>query len=247
MDDARIRLSVESEILDYIARPKPWAHSSDWIRLVDSRFGWRADGVGFLRRHPGGEAALFQVPLEVTGDADALVNAVDRIREVTAESGGLTIKTTGPAGFSADAISVFGDINTTLLLATGTLVIVLLLIIYRSPVFWLLPVIAIAFAETTLRAVGYLLGSNGVVINGQTQGITLVLVFGGVAAFGASFVVGGVERAAAAAAVPAPVPAPAPATQVVRQRPARGAATGVVPAVSPAATRASNASRETKT
>ena len=34
---------------------------------------------------PGGEAALFQVPLEVTGDADALVNAVDRIREVTAE------------------------------------------------------------------------------------------------------------------------------------------------------------------
>ncbi|MCB0873815.1 MAG: MMPL family transporter [Thermoleophilia bacterium] len=127
---------------------------------------------------PGGEAALFQVPLEVTGDADALVNAVDRIREVTAESGGLTIKTTGPASFSADAISVFGDINTTLLLATGTLVIVLLLIIYRSPVFWLLPVIAIAFAETTLRAVGYLLGSNGVVINGQTQGITLVLVFG---------------------------------------------------------------------
>lgn len=61
MDDARIRLSVESEILDYIARPKPWAHSSDWIRLVDSRFGWRADGVGFLRRHPGGEAALHNI------------------------------------------------------------------------------------------------------------------------------------------------------------------------------------------
>lgn len=61
MDDAWIRLSAESKILDYIARPKPWTHSADWIRLIDSRFGWRADGVGFLRRHPHGEAALVNI------------------------------------------------------------------------------------------------------------------------------------------------------------------------------------------
>jgi hypothetical protein len=65
--------------------------------------------------------------------------------------------------------------------------------------------------------------------------MALALVFGGVAAFGGSFVVGGVERAAAAAPPP-PAPAVAPSAPV-RQRPARGAATGVVPAMSPAATR----------
>lgn len=126
-----------------------------------------------------GEALVFSVPLEVTGDSDALKAAVDDFKaRVDAPPAGVEVKVTGPAGFGADAIEVFGDINTTLLLATGTLVIVLLLIIYRSPVFWVLPILAVAFAELTVRAIGYLLGSNGVVINGQTQGIALVLVFG---------------------------------------------------------------------
>jgi RND superfamily putative drug exporter len=126
-----------------------------------------------------GRAVVFSVPLEVTGDSAALTAAVDALKQrIASPPEGIVMKVTGPAGFGADAIEVFGDINTTLLLATGTLVIALLLIIYRSPVFWVLPILAVAFAELTVRAVGYLLGSSGVVINGQTQGIALVLVFG---------------------------------------------------------------------
>jgi RND superfamily putative drug exporter len=128
---------------------------------------------------PDGVAAVYSVPLEVSGDAEGLQAAVEQIRaEVADGPAGLETDVTGPAGFSADAIEVFGDINTTLLLATASLVIVLLLIIYRSPIFWVLPILAVGFAELTVRAIGYLLGSNGVVINGQTQGILLVLVFG---------------------------------------------------------------------
>lgn len=136
--------------------------------------------VGEVVPSPDGGAALFAVPLEVSGDTDGLIDAVDdiRARAAAAAPEGLEVKVTGGAGFSADAVEVFGNINTTLLLATGSLVIVLLLIIYRSPVFWLLPILSVAFAELTVRAIGYLLGSNGVVINGQTQGIALVLVFG---------------------------------------------------------------------
>lgn len=121
---------------------------------------------------PDGVAAVYSVPLEVSGDAEGLQAAVDRIRaEVADGPAGLETDVTGPAGFSADAIEVFGDINTTLLLATASLVIVLLLIIYRSPIFWVLPILAVGFAELAVRSIGYLLGSNGVVINGQTQGI----------------------------------------------------------------------------
>ncbi|MEQ8833344.1 MAG: MMPL family transporter [Miltoncostaeaceae bacterium] len=136
--------------------------------------------VGEVALAPTGTAALFAIPLEVSGDTDGLIEAVDDIRERAARAApaGLDVKVTGGAGFSADAVEVFGDINTTLLLATGALVIVLLLLIYRSPIFWLLPIVSVAFAELTVRAIGYLLGSNGVVINGQTQGIALVLVFG---------------------------------------------------------------------
>src|SRR5262249_23982521 len=48
----------------------------------------------------------------------------------------------------------------------------------RSPIFWILPLLSVGFAEMTVRAVGYGLAEAGVVINGQTAGILLVLVFG---------------------------------------------------------------------
>jgi RND superfamily putative drug exporter len=128
---------------------------------------------------PDGRGAAYSVPLEVSGDSDALAAAVDTIREATGDPpAGVDSRVTGPAGFSKDAIEVFGGINTTLLFATAALVIVLLLIIYRSPVFWLVPIISVFFAELAVRGLGYLMGDNGVSINGQTQGILLVLVFG---------------------------------------------------------------------
>ena len=129
---------------------------------------------------PDGMAALLITPLTVQdGDAQALVDAVKDIRDRVHDAPeGLEVKVTGGAGYSADAIEVFGDINSTLLLATAGIVFVLLVLIYRSPIFWILPLLSVAFAEITVRAIGYGLAEAGVVINGQTAGILLVLVFG---------------------------------------------------------------------
>ena len=85
---------------------------------------------------------------------------------------------TGAAGFGADAIEVFGDINGQLLLAAGGLVLILLILIYRSPIFWTIPFFTVLFAETCARGFGYLLAEAGVTINGQSGGILPVLVFG---------------------------------------------------------------------
>jgi putative drug exporter of the RND superfamily len=127
-----------------------------------------------------GVAAIVVAPVDVAdGESDLLLDAVEDMRErFEAVPEGLEVAVTGGAGFSADAITVFEGINSTLLLATASLVFVLLVLIYRSPIFWLLPLLAVAFAEFTVRGLGYLLASNGVVVNGQTAGILLVLVFG---------------------------------------------------------------------
>jgi len=127
-----------------------------------------------------GTAALLTVPIVAGGDEEVLIDAVDRIREVSAEGlpAGLEARVTGPAGFSADASAAFEGINSTLLFATASLVFVLLVLIYRSPVFWILPLLSVLFAETVVRGLGYALASGGVVINGQVGGILLVLVFG---------------------------------------------------------------------
>ncbi len=56
--------------------------------------------------------------------------------------------------------------------------LVLLIAIYRSPIFWLIPLFSVILAEVTSRGMGYLLAEAGVTVTGQSGGILPVLVFG---------------------------------------------------------------------
>ena len=106
--------------------------------------------------------------------------AADSIRAITlSDADGLTSHITGPLGNAADSSKVFKGIDSTLLYATLAVVIVILLITYRSPVLWLLPVLSAGVALITAEAVVYLLAAHaGLTVNAQSAGILLVLVFG---------------------------------------------------------------------
>ncbi len=126
-----------------------------------------------------GTAALLVAPIRPQGESRTLTDAVDALRSAVERAPpGLEVKVTGPAGFSADAVDVFSQINGTLLLATAGLVFVLLIVIYRSPIFWAIPLVTVLFAEGTARGIAYALAEAGVTVNGQTAGILPVLVFG---------------------------------------------------------------------
>jgi RND superfamily putative drug exporter len=128
---------------------------------------------------PDGKEAIVNAYIKAEGEGERIVDPVKYWRDqVTDEPGGLEAKITGGAGFSADAIEVFEGINGTLLLAAVSLVIFLLIAIYRSPMFWLIPLIAVMFAETLSRSLGYGLSELGVTINGQSSSIMSVLVLG---------------------------------------------------------------------
>jgi RND superfamily putative drug exporter len=123
--------------------------------------------------------ALNIVPFQTTGEGDIVTRDVDGVREaVRGAPAGLQVEITGAAGFAADAIEVFESINGTLLLGTALLVFVLLILIYRSPIFWLVPFLSVIVAEVTSRGVGYLLSELGVTVTGQSSAILTVLVFG---------------------------------------------------------------------
>ena len=128
---------------------------------------------------PDGTAALLLAQVTSDGESDTILDPVDKARE-TIENvpEGLESAVTGGAGFSADAIDVFESIDTTLLAATAGLVFILLLVVYRSPIFWFFPMLAVAFAEIASRGAGYGLTEIGVTVNGQSAGILPVLVFG---------------------------------------------------------------------
>lgn len=126
-----------------------------------------------------GTTALTFTDIFAGGKGEFITGAVDDLRGAEDRAPpGLQMKVTGPAGFGADAIDVFNQINGTLLLATLAIVFVLLIIIYRSPIFWMIPLFSVVFAEITARGIAYGLAKAGVVINGQSAGILPVLVFG---------------------------------------------------------------------
>ncbi|MFJ5262740.1 MMPL family transporter [Streptomyces sp. NPDC088387] len=106
--------------------------------------------------------------------------AVDSIREDVGDSeGGLAVHITGPGGTSADFAEAFEGIDSTLLLAAMGVVVVMLLITYRSPTLLLVPVLAVVCALFTAQALIYLLAEHaGLTVNGQSAGILTVLVFG---------------------------------------------------------------------
>jgi putative drug exporter of the RND superfamily len=106
--------------------------------------------------------------------------AAGSIRAIAASgANGLAFHITGPLGNAADNSKVFQGIDSTLLFSAVAVVIVILLITYRSPVLWLLPVVSSGVALITAQAVIYLLAAHaGLTVNAQSAGILDVLVFG---------------------------------------------------------------------
>jgi putative drug exporter of the RND superfamily len=126
-----------------------------------------------------GKAAIVTAYIAGNGEGDRILDPVKAWRdEISDPGGGLEVKITGGAGFSADAIEVFESIDSTLLLAALSLVIFLLIVIYRSPFFFLIPLAAVVFAEILSRSIGYGVSELGVTINGQSSSIMSVLVLG---------------------------------------------------------------------
>jgi putative drug exporter of the RND superfamily len=95
------------------------------------------------------------------------------------DAGGLRVYIGGPAASANDQLKIFKGIDSTLLYAALAVVIVLLLLTYRSPVLWLLPIISAGVALTVAEAVIYLLTQHAnLTVNGQSGGILVVLVLG---------------------------------------------------------------------
>ncbi len=121
------------------------------------------------------------VPIKVDSSGwDKLVDSTDAIKKITGTgSDGLKIYLTGPAGSAADSAGAFDGIDGTLLYTTLIVVALILLITYRSPILWLLPIMSAGVALSSAQAVIYLLAKHaGLVVNAQSAGILTVLVFG---------------------------------------------------------------------
>ncbi|MGY0386915.1 MMPL family transporter [Nocardioides sp. WG-D5] len=128
-----------------------------------------------------GEAVIVAIDVDADVTGLDLTELVGDLRETVDEDrpDGLTVQLTGGAAFAADISSAFEGADLRLLLVTAAVVALLLILTYRSPVLWLVPLIVVAVADRTAAVVTQIVADwTGSGLDGSTSGITSVLVFG---------------------------------------------------------------------
>jgi len=137
-----------------------------------------ADGIGPLSRD--GEAALVVLAIDA-GDRQAILDGVRTIRAYLADhpAPGVSAYVTGPGGIAADLEQVADDAGRTLLIATLSLVLILLLVVYRAPPLALAPLLVVGTAYLVATGIAYLLIEAGAItVNAEGTFLLLVLIFG---------------------------------------------------------------------
>jgi RND superfamily putative drug exporter len=105
-------------------------------------------------------------------------DAAAEIRDI-AQIDGVTVHLAGYGGQAADAAEAFEGIDTNLIMVALLVVIVILLLTYRSPILWLLPIISAVVSYSIAGGVVYLLAKYAdLTVNGQSQAILGILVIG---------------------------------------------------------------------
>ena len=136
-----------------------------------------------------GNAILVNIPLDGGSLAEILPNdepvlpaLIEALREdiaPIAQANGLDPYVTGPGGLFGDLFAAFGTIDSTLLLTTLSVVAVILVVVYRSPILWIIPLISALIALALAGGIVYLLAKNDIIdVDGQSQGILSILVIG---------------------------------------------------------------------
>lgn len=127
-----------------------------------------------------GTAALGILTLQAASASEVAAEVSDLRQELATQlPDGVVAQVTGPAGIEADLAAVFDGANVRLLAVTALVVAVLLVVTYRSPVVWIVPLLVVGIADqTAARLATRLLALVDVAWNESTVGILSVLVFG---------------------------------------------------------------------
>lgn len=150
--------------------------------------------VACLKAQMSEDASTLVTPVLFKKDADSdqLREGVERLKEQAANetrgnpfeashnSGSeLSARVTGPVGISIDASGLFKNADFKLMMSTVILVLVILLLIYRSPILALIPLIAVGFAYGAVSPLLGIMASKGwITVDSQAVSIMTVLLFG---------------------------------------------------------------------
>ena len=129
---------------------------------------------------PDGKGALVFASLDGNPGDESFRDSVQAIRDHFGETvEGMQVRVTGPGGLITDVYQIFLNADVKLLVGTVILVLVLLLLIYRSPVLPFVPLVAVGFGYFVAGGI-LALAANAldVTLSGQATSLMVILLFG---------------------------------------------------------------------
>ncbi|QES41544.1 hypothetical protein DEJ49_11420 [Streptomyces venezuelae] len=138
--------------------------------------------VGEPEAVPSKDGTTLMYPVASTEpgqDEDKRDAMVDDVRDIAHGEGGLSVDVGGAGALDTDASEVYNSLGGPLLYTTAGVVALLLVVIYRSPFLWLVPLAVAGVADYLAMGVAYGLNQGfGTSVTGQSSGIMTILVFG---------------------------------------------------------------------
>lgn len=139
-----------------------------------------------------GKSIVTPIFFEETIDTDVLKENYKEIKAVTEDitgenpydteslsEDGLHARFSGPAGISVDATDLFASADFKLMTATVIIILVILLVIYRSPILAVIPLVVVSIAYLVVSPVlGWMAESGWIDKDAQSIAIMIVLLFG---------------------------------------------------------------------
>ncbi len=127
-----------------------------------------------------GTTALIPLTFDGSLETTEIKSSLDTIYTLTEQNTDMSLYVTGPAGIATDTNDLFSRADIVLILSTVGIILVLLVVIYRSPLLALIPLLATAFVyEVVMQTLG-LMGKAGLIMTSQSLSIMTILLFAAV-------------------------------------------------------------------
>ncbi|WP_405097224.1 MMPL family transporter [Oceanobacillus sp. FSL H7-0719] len=122
------------------------------------------------------------IPLNFSNllDTPDIKESLHEIHALVEENSDLTLHVTGPAGIATDTSELFSRADLVLIMATVGIILVLLVVIYRSPLLAFIPLLAAGIVLQAVMQILGILGDSGLVMSTQSVSIMTILLFAAV-------------------------------------------------------------------
>lgn len=163
----------------------PETLTADQKQAIEAGEAWLSGGEepissARIEYSQDGKGALIFTSLGGTPGEESFRESVKRIGEHFGDTvSGMEVRVTGPGGLITDVYQIFLNADVKLLIGTVILVLVLLLIIYRSPVLPFVPLVAVGFGYFVAGGILALAArATDATLSGQATSLMVILLFG---------------------------------------------------------------------